>query len=323
MGSTVTTPLATSSPPIDRSQPPTIGSQHSLGLPFTTSTRTSLHDYENMRYPSGSRIVGSTDPATGSSSTGSASASSSGAAVAVRKRGRSSNRPPSDEFGRLHRDSTVIDGELLLKMGHPPDAVSLVSEVLDAEVTALTNSSPGSSNGSTERSKSSTKAILQHAKRNLEVTPPDRSASNSSSGIASSGIASKNTSSLTGSSSQTTSTTLSSLSSTAASASAAAQLSIDTSKTGLEPIPETGTHMYYYYDNLPFYENWPPPKQFPPQVRPRMVTLGYQFVPPPEAASAQLLPPLTPHQSLGQIAKPQHPHRHRQPLLPERILKDR
>lgn len=111
-GSTVTTPLATSSPPIDRSQPPTIGSQHSLGLPFTTSTRTSLHDYENMRYPSGSRIVGSTDPATGSSSTGSASASSSGAAVAVRKRGRSSNRPPSDEFGRLHRDSTVIGKSL-------------------------------------------------------------------------------------------------------------------------------------------------------------------------------------------------------------------
>ena len=83
---------------------------------------------------------------------------------------------------------------------------------------------------------------------------------------------------MTGSSSQTTSTTLSSLSTSAtsasASASAAAQLSIDTSKTGLEPIPETGTHMYYYYDNLPFYENWPPPKQFPPQVRPRMVTLG-------------------------------------------------
>merc|ERR1712223_1257045 len=315
MGSTVTTPLATSSPPIDRSQPPTIGSQHSLGLPFTTSTRTSLHDYENMRYPSGSRIVGSTDPATGSSSTGSASASSSGAAVAVRKRGRSSNRPPSDEFGRLHRDSTVIDGELLLKKGHPPDAVSLVSEVLDVEVTALTNSSPGSSNGSTERSKSSTKAILQHAKRNLEVSPPDRSTSNSSSGIASSSITSKNISNVTGSSSQTTSTTLSSLSTSAsasASASATAQLSIDTSKTGLEPIPETGTHMYYYYDNLPFYENWPPPKQFPPQVRPRMM-LGYQFVPPPEAASAQLLPPLTPHQSLGQVAKPQHP---RMPVVP-------
>ena len=62
--------------------------------------------------------------------------------------------------------------------------------VLDAEVTALTNSSPGSSNGSTERStkssNSNTKAILQHAKRNLEeVSPPDRSTSNSStSGIA-------------------------------------------------------------------------------------------------------------------------------------------
>ena len=38
-----------------------------------------------------------------------------------------------------------------------------------------------------------------------------------------------------------------------------------------------------------------------------MQMLGYQFVPPPEAASAQLLPPLTPHQSLGQVAKPQHP----------------
>ena len=51
-GTTVTTPLATSSPPIDRSQPANvIGSQHSLGLPFTTSTRTSLHDYENMKYP--------------------------------------------------------------------------------------------------------------------------------------------------------------------------------------------------------------------------------------------------------------------------------
>jgi hypothetical protein len=93
--------------------------------------------------------------------------------------------------------------------------------------------------------------------------------------IFSSGIPSKNTttsSNLTGtgslsSNNQTQSTTLSSLSSLTTSAAATAQLSIDTSKTGLEPIPETGsTHMYYYYDNLPFYENWPPPKQFPPQV---------------------------------------------------------
>ena len=57
-GTTVTTPLATSSPPIDRSQPNVIGSQHSLGLPFTTSTRTSLHDYENMRYPASSSSSG-------------------------------------------------------------------------------------------------------------------------------------------------------------------------------------------------------------------------------------------------------------------------
>lgn len=251
-------PLATSSPPIDRSQP-VIGSQHSLGLPFATSTRTSLHDYENMRYPS----------------------------AAVRKRRTAASRPTSDEVGRLHRDSTVIDGELLLKKNHHADAVSLVSEVLDAEVTALTNSSPGSSNGSTERSsKSSTKAILQHAKRNLEEgVTQDRSTS-------SSGIASKNSSQ-----DQTAS------SSGSTSAAAQQPLSIDTSKTGLEPIPE-GTHMYYYYDNLPFYENWPPPKQFPPQVRPRML-LNYQFVPPPDAVSAQLLPPLTPHQSLGQVAKPQ------------------
>lgn len=256
-------PLATSSPPNDRSQPAAVvGSQHSLGLPFITSTRTSLHDYENMRYPS----------------------------AAVRKRRTpGGSRPTSDELGRLHRDSTVIDGELLLKKNHHADAVSLVSEVLDAEVTALTNSSPGSSNGSTERSKSSTKAILQHAKRNLEegVTPPDRSSTTSSSGIASKNSSQNQTASSSGSGS-----------------SAQQPLSIDTSKTGLEPIPEAGTHMYYYYDNLPFYENWPPPKQFPPQVRPRML-LNYQFVPPPDAISAQFIPPLTPHQSLGQIAKPQ------------------
>ena len=36
---------------------------------------------------------------------------------AVRKRGQSHNigRPPSDEFGQLHQNSTMIDGELLLK----------------------------------------------------------------------------------------------------------------------------------------------------------------------------------------------------------------
>ena len=103
--------------------------------------------------------------------------------------------------------------------------------------------------------------------------------------IFSSGIPSKNTttsSNLTGtgslsSNNQTQSTTLSSLSSLTTSAAATAQpLSIDTSKTGLEPIPETGsTHMYYYYDNLPFYENWPPPKQFPPQVSNRKIFMYF------------------------------------------------
>ena len=320
LNQTTTTPLATSSPPIDRSQPTSnapIGSQHSLGLPFTTSTRTSLHDYENMRYP----------------------------AVRKRRASRPPGQQPETGSNKFHRDSSVIDGELLLKKqsitssssrsvdpNHPTthggaaDAVSLVSEVLDAEVTALTNSSPGSSNGSTERkSTASTKAILQLAKRNLEeshsasstlATTPDQRSSNST--TSSSGIVSKN---------QTTSTNLSSTLSTSSGTTSGisagtmpppppsltaqpSQLSIDTSKAGLEPIPE-GTHLYYYYDNLPFYENWPPPKQCPPPVRPRHpnIHMMYQYVPPPEAASIQLIPPLTPHQSLGQVAKPQHPAR--------------
>lgn len=323
-----TTPLATSSPPIGHrgqqpqpQQPP----PHDLGLPFKTSTRTSLHDYENMRYPVKRRR----------SNHSSLSATS---------------RPPSDEFGRLNRESSVIDGELLkrpptstsadrasssasgqnVRSSSQPDAVSLVSEVLDAEVTALTNSSPGSSNGSTERKSSSASkaaknlALLQQARKNLteELSQETRSSS--------SGIASKNSSQ---NQNQTTSSSLSTSSGGLLGASNTTSslplLSIDTStgggggsggssankNTGLEPIPESSSqHTYVYYDNLPFYENWPPPKQYPPKVRPRLSSqqqqhayLGYQFVPPPEAASAQLLPPLTPHQSLGQIARPQHP----------------
>ena len=74
------TPLATSSPPIGRSHAPQNeskgpGFDPHLGLPFKTSTRTSLHDYENMRYPVRRR----------------------------RSNHSSSSRPPSDEFGRLHR----------------------------------------------------------------------------------------------------------------------------------------------------------------------------------------------------------------------------
>ena len=353
-------PLATSSPPIGRQatgQPAggghggQLGPQNDIGLPFKTSTRTSLHDYENMRYPVRRRR----------------SQHSSNAASST-----ASSRPPSDEFGRLNRESSVIDGELLKRpatvasrsSGEAPDAVSLVSEVLDAEVTALTNSSPGSSNGSTERKSSSSSAkkaklqdaLLQQARKNLseELSANQELrkihttiSTNTTSGhqttttstTSSSGIASKNSSQ-----SNPNQTTLSSLSTGSSSleASSTAQppssvppllpvnttsglplLSIDTSGSkaaaalaaaGLPPIPES-THTYVYYDNLPFYENWPPPKQFPPPVRPRLslqqqqhAYLGYQFVPPPEAASAQLIPPLTPHQSQGQVARPQqHP----------------
>ena len=221
-------PLATSSPPL-RSQS---GSQP-LGLPFTTSTRTSLHDYENMRYP-------------------------------VRKRRKGANRETSGNAE--NRDSFVIDGEILKRHRSDVsgDAVSLVSEVLDAEVTALTNSSPGSSNGST------TERV-----RSKKSTGLKKDSSTSSSGIASKNL-------------------------TTSSSSASA---LETSKTGLLPIPESSAHMYYYYDNLPFYENWPPPKQIPPQVKPRILP-GYQFVPPPDASSA-LVPPLIPHQSQNQAARPQ------------------
>ena len=238
--------------------------------------------------------------------------------------------------------------------------------MLDAEVTALTNSSPGSSNGSTERKSSSNSsskkaklqdALLQQARKNLseELSAnqelrkiSQHQTNNSTSGgqtttTSSSGIDSRNSSQ----NNQTTSSSLSTGSSSAleASSSSAQQpalppllpvttsgglplLSIDTTSgkaaatsaaaaavaaAGLPPIPES-SHTYVYYDNLPFYENWPPPKQFPPPVRPRLslqqqqhAYLGYQFVPPPEAASAQLIPPLTPHQSQGQVARPQHP----------------
>jgi hypothetical protein len=302
----VVTPLATSSPPagerpggyIDMTR----ASQHLLGLPFKTSTRTSLHDYENMRYHLASGAAGGTQSAQPQQEVP--------VPVVRRRRPNSSNassRPHSDEVGRQNRESTVIDGELLKRpRSDGGDAVSLVSEVLDAEVTALTNSSPGSSNGSTERkssgiSKTKLQEAIKHAKRSLieDMTPP---------GSSSSGIASKNSSQ-----NQTTTSSLSGTSSSSAGImNQTQQLSIDTLKTGLEPIPEVGGHTYYYYDDLPFYENWPPPKpsQFPPPVRPRLSTyLGYQFVPPPEAASAQLLPPLTPHQSLGQAARPQYPTR--------------
>ena len=299
------------------SQPPQPQSQSqaqgSLGLPFKTSTRTSLHDYENMRYYLGQGQPAVQPPPQPMQRT-SVPTTESGSNPAVRRRPRP--RPQGSDGsgsgpGRAHRESSIVDGELLLKprprssRSDGGDAVSLVSEVLDAEVTALTNSSPGSSNGSTERkpsvSKRKLKAALNEAKRSLEssVSPPSQENSTSS------GIASKNSSQ-----NQTTSSSLS--------GSLGIPAGAPGDKAGLEPIPE-GTRMYYY-DDLPFYENWPPPKtstasshgsQYPPPVRPRLSTyLGYQFVPPPEAAvGGQLLPPLIPHQSLGQAALPQHPAR--------------
>ena len=329
-----TTPLATSSPPIGHHPGGVQQEQQSaaqlppndLGLPFKTSTRTSLHDYENMRYPVKRRRSNHSSAAT--------------------------SRPPSDEFGRLNRESSVIDGELLKRpptststdgrasssadgrassqqvrsiSASQPDAVSLVSEVLDAEVTALTNSSPGSSNGSTERKSSSSAskaaqrnlALLQQARKNLTEELSAQETRSSSSGIASKNSSQNQNNQTTSSSGSSSSTGVAG----ASSSSLLPLLSIDTSSNankntvGLEPIPESSSqHTYVYYDNLPFYENWPPPKQYPPPVRPRLslqqqqhAYLGYQFVPPPEAASAQLIPPLTPHQSMGQVARPQHP----------------
>ena len=196
----IAVPLATSSPPIGRQAAAGaggghLGPQNDLGLPFKTSTRTSLHDYENMRYPVRRRR----------------SQHSSNAASTA------SSRPPSDEFGRLNRESSVIDGELLKRPaavtsvasnrssgeGGAPDAVSLVSEVLDAEVTALTNSSPGSSNGSTERKSSSSSkkaklqdALLQQARKNLseELSNQELRINQTTTTTSSSGIASKNSS---------------------------------------------------------------------------------------------------------------------------------
>ena len=59
---------------------------------------------------------------------------------AVRKRGQSNNigRPPSDEFGQLLQNSTVIDGELLLKKeqifyhSKIPDVIGQIHRKVDA-----------------------------------------------------------------------------------------------------------------------------------------------------------------------------------------------
>ncbi len=177
--------------------------------------------------------------------------------------------------------------------GHPGDQGSLVSEVLDAEVTALTNSSsPGSAPGS---EKDGAKPYDQHRLQEVmgqvgeKLKPTEDSSS--------SGIASKNASQH-----QTSS------SSSQSGASQQQFLSPD-SKAPLEPIFET--------HQQPFYENWPVSQ---PSVRPKLSSPtasstfhGYHYmqplsiVPPGEEddASLVMLPPLTPHQTMGLSAKPQ------------------
>ena len=179
-----------------------------------------------------------------------------------------------------HRHSeSVIDRRQARAKGEGEDQASLVSEVLDAEVTALTNSSsPGSAqdSGSEGRQKKD---------------PSKQKEDNTSS---SSGIASKNTSQhQTSSSSHSTS------------AGSQQQFLSPDSKGPLEPIFETSQQ--------PFYENWPPKsQQYPPPVRPRYSPSYYGVhymqplsIVPPTSSEEQYLPPLTPHQSMGLQAKPQ------------------
>ena len=181
-------------------------------------------------------------------------------------------RRPAKSSMAHNRESTVIDGRVTSRRPGDPDQASLVSEVLDAEVTAITtnssSSSPGSS-GSRRKSESG------------GATPKRTSLNQSTS---SSGIASKNnsqhlhTSSSSGGSQQQ-------------------QFLSPDSKNPLEPIFET--------NQQPFYENWPPKQtQEPPPVRPKPTTStnfhGVHYMQ-PLSIVAPAVPPLMPHG-----AKPSH-----------------
>ena len=194
------------------------------------------------------------------------------------------------------------------------DQASLVSEGLDAEVTAITNSSsPGSrsTSGSEKGSFSKKQAqqaqqvILGQVKRKL-MTPNSSQEEQFSS---SSGIASKNNSQHhTSASSQSANT------SGSGSGQLQTSLSMDPKSSGLEPISES--------HQPPFYENWPPLSGPPTAAKPKFSHLhqqqqyhGYQYLQPLPPLSILdqpshhhqhlLLPPLTPHQTLGLTAKPQ------------------
>ena len=249
--------LATSSPPLRYDQQP---------------IQSPMHDYENMRYLSSQQPLPETAPAP------------------PRPAPRRRSRTPGGAR-RQHRESSVIDGQLLVtagsdksgaKSGREQDQVSLVSEVLDAEVTALTNSSsPGSStSGSTERKKSKTPPKVMA--KPIISTSLDHSSS--------SGIASKNTSQHQTSSS---------------SGGSQKHFISPESKGSLEPIFNTSQQ--------PFYENWPPNRSLESSMRPKLSPTattyhGYHYMQPlsiiPPTSGAPL-PPLTPHQSMNLTPKPQ------------------
>ncbi len=217
-----------------------------------------------------------------------------------------------DEQGsRRHRESTVVDGRLVQQQQQRPstvsapggttdqDQTSLVSEVLDAEVTALTNSSssPGSDKGGAGKANKSGKSRLEQVKERLMAAAAGQTQPHQAEGEStSSGIASKNTSQHQTSSSSGEPQQI--------------FLSPD-SKAPLEPIFDPAQQ--------PFYENWPPTKdhhheQQQPQ-QPQELNVGaayyhgYHYMQPLSIATADsndaVLPPLTPHQTSGMSAKPQ------------------
>ncbi|XP_059095272.1 protein turtle-like isoform X4 [Tigriopus californicus] len=292
-------PLATSSPPIREAAgeaPP---------------------EYENMKYMSGRR-------------------------TAMQPPTRPIKRKPPDlaqSRSKQNRHSAVIDGQLANRQdlnkptvsvssssknnpGTPgqsrsraEDQLSLVSEVLDAEVTALTNSSsPGSySNGGTfdgheQHDLEEVQEAIKKAKERMgspsttTTTLGGGSLSQPEESSSSSGIPSKNNSQHQTSSSSSHSTS-------GSNANQASLMSPDlSSKSTLEPILEP---------IQPFYENWPPLKVgtgYLPAIQPKVHTYyGYQYVTGLPSGTLSIappgaelyLPPLTPHQTLGLLAKPQ------------------
>ncbi len=224
---------------------------------------------------------------------------------------------------RQHRESTVVDGRLVQQQQQQQqgeDRTSLVSEVLDAEVTALTNSSssPGSEKGGGGGKSASgkSKSRLQEVKEKLAAAAAASAGSGGGGGVASadstsSGIGSKNTSQH-----QTSS------SSGGSQQQQQQQFLSPDSKAPLEPIFERQPQ--------PFYENWPPSaKQQQQQQQQHNVDVahyhGYHYMQPLSVVTGggatgtpgegmeeelfvqpeQPLPPLTPHLTSGMPAKPQ------------------